>query len=45
MACPDPCAFALYKLWMGTRDATRGPLKRARDVQQDRADAAFFRLE
>lgn len=41
MACPDPRAFALYKLWMGTRDATRDPLKRARDVQQAHAVAAI----
>lgn len=34
MACPDPRAFALYKLWMGTQDRTRDPLKRARDVEQ-----------
>lgn len=41
MACPDPRAFALYKLWMGMRDATRDPLKRGRDVQQARAVAAI----
>ena len=41
MACPDPRAFALYKLWMGTRDSTRDPLKRARDVQQAHAVAAI----
>jgi hypothetical protein len=34
MACPDPRAFALYKLWMGTRDVTREPAKRARDIAQ-----------
>ena len=36
-ACPDPRAFALYKLWMGSMDATRDPVKRVRDVQQARA--------
>lgn len=41
MACPDPRAFALYKLWMGTQDRTRDPLKRARDVQQAHAVAAI----
>ena len=39
MACPDPRAFALYKLWMGTRDQQRDPLKRARDVAQAHAVA------
>lgn len=34
MACPDPRAFALYKLWMGTQDASRDPVKRRRDVAQ-----------
>ena len=39
MACPDPRAFALYKLWMGTSDPTRDPAKRARDVAQAHAVA------
>jgi len=34
MACPDPRAFALYKLWMATRDPTRDPVKRVRDQAQ-----------
>jgi hypothetical protein len=41
LACPDPRAFALYKLWMGTRDPARDPLKRARDVQQAKAVAGI----
>lgn len=41
MACPDPRAFALYKLWMGTQDRTRDPLKRARDVEQAHAVAGI----
>lgn len=37
--CPDPRAFALYKLWMGTRDPTREPVKRVRDIAQAEAAA------
>lgn len=39
MACPDPRAFALYKLWMGRQDRSRDPIKRRRDVQQARVAA------
>lgn len=39
MACPDPRAFALYKLWMGTQDASRDPVKRQRDRAQAEAVA------
>ena len=41
LVCPDPRAFALYKLWMGTQDATRDPVKRVRDVQQAHAVAGI----
>ncbi len=41
LSCPDPRAFALYKLWMGTRDPTRSPVKRLRDVAQAHAVAAI----
>jgi len=34
IACADPRAFALYKLWMGTQDPTRDPVKRGRDIAQ-----------
>lgn len=34
IVCTDPRAFALYKLWMGTQDPTRDPVKRVRDVAQ-----------
>lgn len=43
MVCPDPRAFALCKLWMGTQDATRDPVKRPRDVAQAEAVAAMVR--
>lgn len=39
LVCPDPRAFALYKLWMGTKDPTRDPVKRVRDVAQAEAVA------
>lgn len=39
MSCPDPRAFALYKLWMGTNDPTRDPVKKLRDVMQAHAVA------
>ncbi len=42
LVCPDPRAFALYKLWMGSMDATRDPVKRVRDVQQAHAVAAII---
>lgn len=41
MACPDPRAFALYKLWLGTKDDGRDPVKRARDVEQAHTVAAI----
>ena len=41
LVCPDPRAFALYKLWMGTRDPTREALKRARDTGQAKTVAAI----
>jgi len=41
LACSDPRAFALYKLWMGTKDPTREPLKRARDIEQAKTVAAM----
>jgi hypothetical protein len=34
IACPDPRAFALYKLWMATNDPDRDPVKRPRDRAQ-----------
>jgi hypothetical protein len=34
IACPDPRAFALYKLWMATNDPERDPVKRPRDRAQ-----------
>lgn len=34
MACPDPRAFALYKLWLGTNDPARDPVKKSRDIAQ-----------
>lgn len=37
--CPDPRAFALYKLWMGTQDPSRDPVKRHRDKAQAEAAA------
>ena len=41
LSCPDPRAFALYKLWMGTKDSTREPLKRVRDIEQAKTVAAM----
>jgi hypothetical protein len=39
--CADPRAFALYKLWMGTQDPTRDPVKRPRDIAQAETVAAI----
>lgn len=39
IACPDPRAFALYKLWMGLQDSTRDPVKKVRDIAQAEAVA------
>ncbi|MBF0372417.1 MAG: nucleotidyltransferase domain-containing protein [Alphaproteobacteria bacterium] len=41
MACPDPRAYALYKLWMGTNDPDRDPVKRPRDLAQAEAVATI----
>jgi hypothetical protein len=41
MVCPDPRAFAAYKLWLADQP-TREPLKRRRDRAQ--ADAVIFLL-
>lgn len=41
MSCADPRAFALYKLWMGTMDPSRDPVKRARDTAQAHTVAAI----
>ena len=41
IVCSDPRAFALYKLWMGTQDPTRDPIKKVRDVAQAEAVAAI----
>ena len=41
MICPDPRAFALYKLWMARRDQTRDPRKRFRDLEQAKIVAAL----
>ena len=43
MTAPDPRAFSVYKLNMGTRDPTRDPLKRKRDVQQAEIVASIVR--
>lgn len=43
IACPDPRAFALYKLWMATQDPSREVVKRARDRAQAEAVAALVR--
>jgi len=40
-ACADPRAFALYKLWMATRDPSRDPVKRRRDRLQSQTVAAI----
>lgn len=34
LACPDPRAFALYKLWMASNDPDRDPVKKPRDRAQ-----------
>ncbi len=34
LSCPDPCAFAIYKYWMGREAKGRDPVKRRRDVEQ-----------
>lgn len=39
MAAPDPRAYAMFKLWLGTLAQDREPLKRQRDVAQ--ADAVI----
>lgn len=39
MAAPDPRAYAMFKLWLGTRAEDREPLKRQRDIAQ--ADAVI----
>jgi hypothetical protein len=41
MVCPDPRAFALYKLWMSLKDPSREPLKRKRDSAQATTVAAI----
>ena len=41
MICPDPRAFALYKLWMSLRDPAREPVKRNRDSAQATVVAAM----
>ena len=39
MSCPDPRAFALFKLWLGKAALDRDPAKRDRDVAQAEAVA------
>lgn len=40
MCCPDPRAFAIYKLWLGRKAPNRDPVKRRRDIEQ--AHAVFL---
>jgi len=44
LSCTDPRAFALYKLWMGTQDPSRDPVKRRRDVAQANVVAEIVHL-
>lgn len=43
IAAPDPRAFAMFKLWLGTECDDREPLKRQRDLAQ--ADAVIRLIE
>jgi hypothetical protein len=43
ISAPDPRAFAVYKMWMGTNDPARDPRKRSRDVAQANIVARIVR--
>jgi hypothetical protein len=43
LAAPDPRAFAMFKLWLGTECPDREPLKRNRDIAQ--ADAVITLIQ